>query len=111
LNFRKGGNMNDECGFSAGSVILAFVLGGIVGAGVALLTAPQSGRETREKIKEFTDETRKKATEYAGQVKEKVSSAVDSGKNFVEEKKSLISTAIDAGKDAYSKEKEKLSKS
>jgi gas vesicle protein len=103
--------MNDECGFSAGSVILAFVLGGIVGAGVALLTAPQSGRETREKIKEFSDETRKKATEYAGQVKEKVSSAVESGKHFVEEKKSLISTAIDAGKDAYSKEKEKLSKS
>ena len=61
--------MNDERGFSAGSVILAFVLGGIVGAGAALLTAPQSGRETREKIKEFADDTRKKATEYAGQVK------------------------------------------
>ena len=102
--------MNDERGFSAGSVILAFVLGGIVGAGAALLTAPQSGRETREKIKEFADETRKKATEYAGQVKEKVSSVVEDGKHFVEEKKSLISTAIDAGKDAYSKEKEKLSK-
>ena len=102
--------MNDESGFSAGSVILAFVLGGIVGAGVALLTAPQSGRETREKIKEFTDESKKKATEYAGQVKDKVSAAVESGKHFVDEKKSLISTAIDAGKDAYSKEKEKLSK-
>jgi len=102
--------MNDERGFSAGSVILAFVLGGIVGAGAALLTAPQSGRETREKIKEFADETRKKATEYAGQVKDKVSSVVEDGKHFVEEKKSLISSAIDAGKDAYSKEKEKLSK-
>jgi gas vesicle protein len=103
--------MNDERGFSAGSVILAFVLGGIVGAGAALLMAPQSGRETREKIKEFADETRKKATEYAGQVKEKVSSVVEDGKHFVEDKKSLISTAIDAGKEAYQKEKEKLSKS
>lgn len=101
--------MNDErC--SSGNVILAFVLGGIVGAGIAFLMAPQSGRETREKIKEFADETRKKANEYAGQVKDKVSSAVESGKHFVEDKKSLISTAIDAGKDAYSKEKEKLSK-
>jgi gas vesicle protein len=101
--------MNDErC--SSGNVVLAFVLGGIVGAGIALLMAPQSGRETREKIKEFADETRKKAGDYAGQVKDKVSSAVESGKHFVEEKKSLISTAIDAGKDAYSKEKEKLSK-
>jgi len=102
--------MNDErC--SSGNVVLAFVLGGIVGAGIALLMAPQSGRETREKIKEFADETRKKADDYAGQVKDKVSSAVESGKHFVDEKKSLISTAIDAGKEAYSKEKEKLSKS
>jgi len=102
--------MNDDRGFSAGSVILAFVLGGIVGAGVALLTAPQSGRETRDKIKELADETRKKAGDYASQVKDKVSSAVESGKHFVEEKKSLISTAIDAGKEAFEKEKEKVSK-
>jgi len=102
--------MNDDRGFSAGSVLLAFVLGGVVGAGIALLTAPQSGEETRNKIKEFTDETRKKAGDYAGQVKDKFSSTVESGKHFVEEKKSLISSAIDAGKDAYSKEKDKLSK-
>lgn len=103
--------MNDERGFCAGSVILAFVLGGIVGAGVALLTAPQSGRETREKIKEFSDETRKKAAEYTGQVKDKFSTAVEEGKHYVEEKKSLISSAIDAGKEAFQKEKEKLAKS
>ncbi|MBI5741487.1 MAG: YtxH domain-containing protein [Nitrospirae bacterium] len=102
--------MNDEKCCSTGHVILAFVFGAVVGAGVALLTAPQSGRETREKIKELADETRKKAGDYACQVKEKVSSAVESGKHFVEEKKSLISTAIDAGKEAFEKEKEKLSK-
>jgi gas vesicle protein len=103
--------MNDDrgCSFS-GNVFLAFIIGGIVGAGIALLTAPQSGRETREKIKGLADETRQKANEYAGQVKDKFSSAVESGKHFVEEKKSLISTAIDAGKEAYGKEKEKQSK-
>lgn len=103
--------MSEERGYSAGSVILAFVLGGIVGAGVALLTAPQSGRETREKIKELADETRKKAGEYAGHVKESLSSAAESSKHFVDEKKTLISSAIDAGKEAYHKEKEKLSHS
>lgn len=103
--------MSEERGYSAGSVILAFVLGGIVGAGVALLTAPQTGRETREKIKEFADETRKRAAGYAGDIKEKVESAFESGKHFVEEKKTLVSTAIDAGKEAYAREKEKFSKS
>ena len=103
--------MSEERGYSAGSVILAFVLGGIVGAGAALLTAPQSGKETREKLKELSDETSKKAVEYAGHLKENVTAAVDSSKHFVEEKKSLISTAIDAGKAAYEKEKGKHSQS
>ena len=76
----------------------------------SLADFPDAG-EVVEDGATFAENARKKATEYAGQVKEKVSSAVDSGKHFVEEKKSLISTAIDAGKDAYSKEKEKLSKS
>lgn len=100
--------MNEERGCSAaGHVVLAFVLGGIVGAGIALLTAPRSGRETREKIREFADETKKKASEYAEQTKDKLSSAVEHGKEFVTEKKTLISSAIEAGKEAYSKEKEK----
>ncbi|MBI4825752.1 MAG: YtxH domain-containing protein [Nitrospirae bacterium] len=102
--------MSEERGYSAGSVILAFVLGGIVGAGVALLTAPQSGRETREKLMEFADDGRKKVSEYAGQAKEKFSSAVDSGKHFMEDKKSLIANAYEAGKEAYSKEKERQTK-
>lgn len=103
--------MSDDRGFCTGSILLAFVLGGVVGAGIALLTAPQSGRETREKIRELADESRKKASEYAGQAKDTVSSAFEQGKHYVDEKKTLISTAIDAGKEAYSKEKEKLSRS
>ena len=114
--------MNDERGFCTGSVLLAFVLGGVVGAGIALLTAPQSGRETRDKIRDLADETRRKTAEYAGQAKDavssyagqakdKVSSAFEQGKHYVDDKKTLISTAIDAGKEAYTKEKEKLSKS
>lgn len=103
--------MNEERGCSgAGHVVLAFVLGGIVGAGIALLTAPRSGKETREKIREFADETKKKTSEYAEQVKDKLSSAVEHGKEFVSEKKSLISSAIEAGKEAYGKEREKHSK-
>lgn len=104
--------MSDERGCTAAShVVLAFVLGGLVGAGIALLTAPRSGRETREKIRELSDESRKRASEFADQAKDKLSSAVEHGKEYVTEKKSLISSAIEAGKDAYSKEKEKHSHS
>jgi len=101
---------NEESGCRTGSTILAFFIGGLVGAGVALLLAPQSGKETRQKIKELADDAKEKATQYAEEVKSKVTSAVGKGKELVEEKKSLITTAVEAGKEAYVKEKEKLGK-
>jgi gas vesicle protein len=101
---------NQESGHSAGSLILAFFIGGLVGAGVALLLAPQPGREARQKIKELAEEAKEKAAEYAEQVKGKVTSTVGKGKELFEEKKSLITTAVEAGKEAYTKEKEKLTK-
>ena len=102
--------MSEERSCTTGNVLLAFVLGGIVGAGIALLMAPQLGKETRQKIKDLAGEAKDKAGDYISHVKEKVTSAVEHGKEFVGEKKSLIATAIEAGKEAYEKEKEKLSK-
>jgi gas vesicle protein len=102
---------NEEGRYSAGSLILGFFIGGLVGAGVALLLAPQPGTETRQKIKELADEAKEKAAKYAEEVKGKVTSTVEKGKELVEEKKSLVTAAVEAGKEAYQKEKEKLVKS
>ncbi|MDO9289551.1 MAG: YtxH domain-containing protein [Thermodesulfovibrionales bacterium] len=92
--------MRDDNGYGAGSVLLSFLLGGAVGAGLALLLAPQSGPETRRKIKDFAED-----------MKERVGSTVEKGKDLFEQKKSVIASAIDAGKEAYEKERERLSKS
>jgi gas vesicle protein len=101
---------DEESGYSAGTVLLSFLLGGMVGAGVALLMAPKSGEETRERIKELAEEVKEKAEGYVGQVKGKVTSAFDSGKDLLDEKKSVISAAIEAGKEAYEREKGRLTK-
>lgn len=101
---------NEESGHSAGSLILAFFIGGLVGAGVALLLAPQPGKETRQKIKELAEDTKEKAVKYAEEVKGKMTSTVGKGKEIIEEKKSLVTAAIEAGKETYEKEKEKLAK-
>jgi len=42
--------MADNRGCSLGAEGLAFVTGGLAGAPVALLLAPQSGRESREPL-------------------------------------------------------------
>ena len=55
--------MAEEKSGSAGTILLAFMLGAIAGAAVAFLTAPASGRETREFIGEKTREGVRKAKE------------------------------------------------
>jgi len=102
--------MRDE-GYSSGSVLLSFLLGGVVGAGLALLFAPQSGSETRQKIKDLTDDVKDKTTEYVKQAKEKAASVVEDGRGYYDEKKSILKSAVEAGKEAYEKEKEKYAKS
>jgi gas vesicle protein len=97
-------------GSGAGSVMFAFFLGGIVGAGLALLLAPQSGEETRRKITDFADEMKGKAEDYVHHAREAVDSSVKRGKGYISEKKTAISTAIEAGKEAYEKEKERYEK-
>jgi gas vesicle protein len=42
--------MSDNRDGNGATVALAFIVGGVVGAGLALLLAPASGRETREKL-------------------------------------------------------------
>jgi len=101
--------MREDEGYGSGSILFSFLLGGLVGAGFALLLAPQSGRETRQKIKELSEDAKEKAMGYVDDMKGKVTSNIEKGKGFYEEKKTLLSSAIEAGKGAYEKEKERLS--
>jgi len=49
---------NDDRGAGAGTLLLAFLVGAAAGAAVALLYAPASGRETRERLGEKAREGR-----------------------------------------------------
>ena len=50
------------------SVVVALVIGGIVGAGLALLLAPQSGKRTRQQIADLAEDLK----DYASDLTEKV---------------------------------------
>jgi gas vesicle protein len=77
-------------GAGAGSILLAFILGAVSGAAVALLYAPQSGRETRELLGEKANEARARAAEAAARSRE----AIAQGRE-------TLTTAIDRGREAY----------
>jgi gas vesicle protein len=95
-----------DSGFCAGKVVCSFFVGGLIGAGVALLIAPKTGEETRRMIKELAEEVKEKAEDYVGQVKDTAMTYVEKGKNFVEKEKNLITKSVEAGKEAYEKEKQ-----
>lgn len=100
-------------GGGSGTAFLAFLLGAVVGAGVAALLSPTSGPENRRRLAELrddlvdnTDSLRDNAMDKVSDIKEKAGDMVNRGKDFINEQKDLMSSAIEAGKDAYSKEKE-----
>ena len=77
-------------GAGGGSVLLAFVLGAISGAAVALLYAPASGRETREYLGEKAREGRERAA-----------AAAEKGRDMMQQGRETLATAIDRGREAY----------
>ena len=95
----------EDTGFGAGSVMLSFFIGGVVGAGLALLFAPKSGEETRKMIRDLTEETKGKVDSYIREAKGKATSYVEKGKGFIEKEKGVITKAVEAGKEAYEREK------
>ena len=64
--------MDDDRGSNGLAILGAFILGGLVGAGIALLTSPKSGRETREQMSRWAAEKYGKAGEKLGELGEKV---------------------------------------
>jgi gas vesicle protein len=53
------------------------VLGGVMGAAAALLFAPGSGKETRQRLVERWRTTREQAGEWAGELADEARGAVD----------------------------------
>ena len=62
------------------SKLAYFLVGGGIGAVVALLFAPRSGRETREIIAQRTSESREKVLSASRNVSDRVNTYVDKGK-------------------------------
>ncbi len=76
-----------------GCIALAFLAGGILGASIALISAPQSGRETRRLIKGFVKETVEKPEEYIEELKSRLSSMADEAECYIEGLKSKLQPA------------------
>jgi gas vesicle protein len=82
--------MSRDDGAGAGNVLLAFLVGAVAGAAVALLYAPAAGRETREFLGEKAREGRDRAAEAAAR-----------GREYINQGRETVATAIERGREAY----------
>jgi len=79
------------------SILLPILAGGVIGAGMALLLAPKSGKEVREDLKRF-----------ALTAGERASETVDKGKVLYREGRTVLTNALEAGKKIYTEGVEKF---
>lgn len=102
-----------------GAFISGFVIGGLVGAAVALLLAPQSGEETRtmirdrsieirDQVEQTAAEARTRAEQLAEEARMRAEDLQKRGQVVLEEQKSRIEKAVDAGKKAAQRKREDL---
>ena len=92
---------------NSGAGVGYFLAGLGIGAVIALLFAPRSGKETRDMIVEKAEEGRDFVKTKTEEIRKQAEDAVEKGKDLVSKQKELLSAALEAGKQAYQDEKAK----
>jgi gas vesicle protein len=93
-----------------GHTMLAFTVGALIGAGITVLLAPQSGRKTRRNLRRMGQKAMNKTEalrlelsrsidNMADEVWDGLQNEIDRGRDWTEKKVSEVQQAIEAGKD------------
>ena len=85
----------DKNGFSS------FLLGLGVGIGIGMLFAPKSGEETRQLIKDKTNEGTDYLKQRSTDLRDSAGDLLNKSKEALNRQKDTIADALDAGKQAY----------
>jgi gas vesicle protein len=92
----------------SGGGIGSFVLGALVGAGVALLFAPKTGAETQEELKEQARKLRGTAEERVREAQAQLEERLGEAREGVSSRYDEVRDAVSAGRTAASEAREEL---
>ena len=91
-------NESNVGGMRGAGALGGFVLGAIIGAGIALLMAPASGTDTRRKLRETAQKLKSAAGSKFGEAQTALSEIRQDAKS-----------AVDAGREAYTRNRQQRS--
>ena len=86
--------MNEETGSGFGGFVATFIVGAVVGAGLALLYAPRTGREMRSLLRERSRE-----------MKDKTEDALQEARDAIRDRKAEVAAAVEGAKQAVNEER------
>lgn len=88
----------------AGGYMGWFLFGAVLGAAVALLTTPKTGREAREILTERGSDAAKRAQEWADEAQNHAGEWMEKSRELLEEQTRRLLAAFEAGKEAMREE-------
>ena len=108
--------MNDDTTKIGGAILI----GGLIGAAIALLYAPKSGRKTRKDIiraarraknstADLIEDTIFDVNDFINDLKEKSSEIADQGMDLTDKAKKEIMATLEQGQKVIDKQKQKIS--
>lgn len=105
--------MRDEDGYiiierERGGGFGSFLVGTLVGAGLALLFAPQSGEETQEEIKTRARKLKDAAEEKMREAQHTLEERLDEARHGVETRVESVREAVESGRHAAREAREEL---
>jgi gas vesicle protein len=101
--------MSEECSYSGSAIAVGFILGGVLGASLALLFAPEPGRRTRERLRDLAADVRDKTLAVSDELRDTAEDVLARSREVFDEKKATLAAAVQAGKEASRRERERLS--
>ena len=108
--------MNDDTTKIGGAILI----GGLIGAAIALLYAPKSGRKTRKDLiraarraknstADLIEDAIDDVNDFINDLKEKASDIADQGTDLTDKAKKEIMATLEQGQKAIDKQKQKIS--